>query len=114
MKNKNFDQNLLKIKDLLLKLNLNLSFNDYSSLEREFNVVLAKQKSVENEWNMLVLNLKNLEDLKIKTETQIKFTKESILTLKARLNEEQNNFINLISNLKNVFLVHFLLNQQLT
>ncbi|AGS66825.1 exonuclease SbcC [Borreliella burgdorferi] len=107
LKNKNFDQNLLKIKDLLLKLNLNLSFNDYSSLEREFNVVLAKQKSVENEWNMLVLNLKNLEDLKIKTETQIKFTKESILTLKARLNEEQNNFINLISNLKNVFFSSF-------
>ncbi|MCD2332593.1 AAA family ATPase [Borreliella americana] len=107
LKNKNFDQNLLKIKELSLKLNLNLSFNDNSSLEREFNVVLAKQKSVENEWNMLFLNLKNLEDLKIKTETQIKFIKESISTLKARLNEEQNSFINIISNLKNVFFGSF-------
>ncbi|WNY69927.1 SMC family ATPase [Borreliella andersonii] len=107
LKNKNFDQNLLKIKDLLLKLNLNLSFNDYSSLEKEFNVVLAKQKSVENEWNMLVLDLKNLEDLKIKTETQIKFIKESILTLEAKLNEEQNSFINIISNLKNIFFSSF-------
>ncbi|WKC92073.1 AAA family ATPase [Borreliella californiensis] len=107
LKNKNFDQNLLKIRDLLLKLNLNLSFNDYSSLEREFNVVLAKQKSVENEWDKLVLNLKNLEDFKIKTETQIKFIKESIFTLKARLNEEKNSFINIISNLKSGFFSSF-------
>ncbi|WNY66241.1 SMC family ATPase [Borreliella andersonii] len=114
LKNKNFDQNLLKIKDLLLKLNLNLSFNDYSSLEKEFNVVLAKQKSVENEWNMLVLDLKNLEDLKIKTETQIKFIKESILTLEAKLNEEQNSFINIISNLKNIFFSSFSFETEIT
>ncbi|WKC75608.1 AAA family ATPase [Borreliella yangtzensis] len=107
LKNKKFNQNLLKIKGLLLKLNLNLSFNDHSSLEREFNVILARQKSIENEWNTLVLNLKNLEDLKIKTETQIKFIKESILTLKAKLNEEQNSFINIVSTLKNVFFSSF-------
>ncbi len=103
LKNQKFDQNLLKIKSLLLKFNLNLSFSDYSSLEREFNVILARQKSIDNEWNELVLNLKDLEDLKIKTETQIKFIKESILTLKARLNEEKNSFINIVSNLKSVF-----------
>nr|WP_267914322.1 SMC family ATPase [Borreliella garinii] len=107
LKNQKFDQNLLKIKSLLLKLNLNLSFSDYSSLEREFNVILARQKSIENEWNELVLNLKDLEDLKIKTETQIKFIKESILTLKARLNEEKNSFINIVSNLKSVFFSSF-------
>ncbi|WP_187983216.1 AAA family ATPase [Borreliella bavariensis] len=107
LKNQKFDQNLLKIKSLLLKLNLNLSFSDYSSLERELNVILARQKSIENEWNELVLNLKDLEDLKIKTETQIKFIKESILTLKARLNEEKNSFINIVSNLKNVFFSSF-------
>ncbi|MBB6042809.1 SbcC/MukB-like Walker B domain-containing protein [Borreliella yangtzensis] len=107
LKDKKFNQNLLKIKGLSLKLNLNLSFNDYSSLEREFNVILARQKSIENEWNTLVLNLKNLEDLKIKTETQIKFIKESILTLKSRLNEEQNSFINIVSTLKNVFCSSF-------
>nr|WP_267916657.1 SMC family ATPase [Borreliella garinii] len=107
LKNQKFDQNLLKIKSLLLKLNLNLSFSDYSSLEREFNVILARQKSIENEWNELVLNLKDLEDLKIKTETQIKFIKESILTLKARLNEEKNSFINIVSNLKSIFFSSF-------
>nr|WP_267916830.1 SMC family ATPase [Borreliella afzelii] len=103
LKNQNFDQNLLKIKSLLLKLNLHLNFSDYYSLKREFNVILARQKSIENEWNTLVLNLKNLEDLKIKTETQIKFIKESILTLKVKLNEEQNSFMNIASNLKSVF-----------
>ncbi|WKC79272.1 AAA family ATPase [Borreliella turdi] len=107
LKNQNFDQNLLKIKSLLLKLNLNLSFSDYSSLEKEFNVILARQKSVENEWNTLVLNLKNLEDLKIKTETQIKFIKKSILILKARLKEEQNSFINIVSDLKSIFFSSF-------
>lgn len=107
LKNQKFDQNLLKIKSLLLKFNLNLSFSDYSSLEREFNVILARQKSIDNEWNELVLNLKDLEDLKIKTETQIKFIKESILTLKARLNEEKNSFINIVSNLKSVFFSSF-------
>ncbi|WKC85714.1 AAA family ATPase [Borreliella lusitaniae] len=107
LKNQNFDQNLLKIKSLLLKLNLSLSFNDYSSLEREFNVILARQKGIENEWNTLVLNLKSLEDLKIKTETQIKFIKKSILTLKERLNEEKNSFINIVSNLKSVFFSSF-------
>ncbi|WNY69001.1 SMC family ATPase [Borreliella lusitaniae] len=107
LKNQNFDQNFLKIKNLLLKLNLNLSFNDYSSLEREFNVILARQKGIENEWNALVLNLKSLEDLKIKTETQIKFIKKSILTLKERLNEEKNSFINIVSNLKSVFFSSF-------
>ncbi len=78
-------------------------FKGYYSLKREFNVILARQKSIENEWNTLVLNLKNLEDLKIKTETQIKFIKESILTLKVKLNEEQNSFMNIASNLKSVF-----------
>nr|WP_267517571.1 SMC family ATPase [Borreliella garinii] len=107
LKNQKFDQNLLKIKRLLLKFNLNLSFSDYSSLEREFNVILARQKSIDNKWNELVLNLKDLEDLKIKTETQIKFIKESILTLKARLNEEKNSFINIVSNLKSVFFSSF-------
>ncbi|EEF84909.1 AAA family ATPase [Borreliella spielmanii] len=107
LKNQNFDQNLLKIKSLSLKLNLNLGFSDYSSLEREFNVILARQKSIENEWNTLVLNLKNLEDLKIKTETQIKFIKESILTLKVKLNEERNSFMNIVSNLKRVFFSSF-------
>ncbi|MBB6031051.1 exonuclease SbcC [Borreliella spielmanii] len=107
LKNQNFDQNLLKIKSLSLKLNLSLGFSDYSSLKREFNVILARQKSIENEWNTLVLNLKNLEDLKIKTETQIKFIKESILTLKVKLNEERNNFMNIVSNLKRVFFSSF-------
>ncbi|QFI14915.1 AAA family ATPase [Borrelia sp. CA_690] len=101
-KNRNFDKNLVQIKSLLLKLNLNLSFNDYSSLEREFNVILTRQESVENKWTELILNLKNLKDLKIKTETQIKFLKKSILALKERLNEEQNNFINIVSNLGSV------------
>ncbi len=82
---------------------MHLNFSDYYSLKREFNVILARQKSIENEWNTLVLNLKNLEDLKIKTETQIKFIKESILTLKVKLNEEQNSFMNIASNLKSVF-----------
>ncbi len=68
---------------------------------------MARQKSIENEWNELVLNLKDLEDLKIKTETQIKFIKESILTLKARLNEEKNSFISIVSNLKSVFFSSF-------
>ncbi|WKC82020.1 SbcC/MukB-like Walker B domain-containing protein [Borreliella tanukii] len=107
LKNKDFDQNLLKIKSLLLKLDLNLSFNDYSSLEREFNVILDRQKSIENEWNALVLNIKNLEDLKIKTETQIKFIKKSILTLKARLNEEKSSFMDIVSTLKSVFFSSF-------
>ncbi|AJA90604.1 exonuclease SbcC [Borreliella chilensis] len=102
LKNQNFDQNLSKIKSLSLKLNLNLSFNDHASLEREFNIILARQKSIEDEWGKLVLNLENLGNLKIKTETQIKFINESILSLKERLNEEQNSFTNVVSNLKSV------------
>nr|WP_267917609.1 SMC family ATPase [Borreliella afzelii] len=97
-----FEKNNAEILRLIGK-NLFDKYINYSKREKILAFENKLEKLEQFKGNTLVLNLKNLEDLKIKTETQIKFIKESILTLKVKLNEEQNSFMNIASNLKSVF-----------
>ncbi|WP_024655077.1 SbcC/MukB-like Walker B domain-containing protein [Borrelia hispanica] len=92
--------NLDKIKNLLSNFNLNINFNDPALLEEEFEKFLISQRNIENDRVKFDMCLDNINNEKLKLESQIEFIKQTILNFKIELKDELDNFTSNFLNFK--------------
>ncbi|BDU62487.1 nuclease SbcCD subunit C [Candidatus Borrelia fainii] len=93
-------ENLGKIKNLLSNVNLKISLSKPALIEREFEKFLRSKRDIENDQVKLNSCLDNINNEKLKLESQIEMMEQTILDCEVEIKDKLDNFTSSFVNFK--------------